>query len=164
VSDRPDDVDAAFAEIVAGLEREGVGRTLPGLDDAPDTTELPVASDPPEVQDKPSPPPSPPRPPEPPQAWRGHGTDWDWSWSTDEEHYVPPDPPPLPRLRPLTILSLVMIVLGVVLLIIPTLIGLDARIATPIALVAITCGGGMLFLRVRQSPKDPDTRDDGAQL
>jgi hypothetical protein len=161
VSDRPDDVDAAFAEIVAGLEREGVGRTLPDLDDAPDTTELPVASDPPEVQDKPSPP---PRPPEPPQAWRGHGTDWDWSWSTDEEHYVPPDPPPLPRLRPLTILSLVMIVLGVVLLIIPTLIGLDARIATPIALVAITCGGGMLLLRARQSPKDPNTRDDGAQL
>jgi hypothetical protein len=182
VSDRPDDVDAAFAEIVADLQREGVGRTLPDLDDPPDTTELPVMGDPTAARDKPPPnvPPTPPpvrptslspghtvdtpRNPEPPQPWRGHNTDWDWSWGTDEEHYVPPEPPPLPRLRPLTIASLVLIVLGVVLLIIPSLIGLDARIATPIALLAVTFGGGMLLLRARQTPKDPTTRDDGAQI
>lgn len=164
MSDRPDDVDAAFAEIVADLEREGVGRNLPDLDDSPDTAELPVADDTSPLRDKPAPPPpaAPPHPPEPSQAWRGHGTDWDWSWSTDEEHYVPPDPPPLPKLRPLTILSLVLIVLGVVLLIIPTLIGLSATIATPIALLAVTCGGGMLLVRARRTPKDPN--DDGAQI
>jgi hypothetical protein len=151
VSDRPDDVDAAFAEIVADLEREGIGRTLPDLNDPPDEPGTPAA-------------PSPARPAEPPQAWRGHDGDWDWSWSTEEEHYVPPEPPPLPRLRPLTIVALVLIVLGVVLLIIPTLIGLDARIATPIALLSITSGGGMLLLRARQSPRDPEARDDGAQI
>jgi hypothetical protein len=151
VSDRPDDVDAAFAEIVADLEREGVGRTIPDVDDPPD-----VPEEPPEPA-KPAAP--------PPQSWRGnHGAEWDWSWGTDDEHYVPPDPPPLPRLRPLTIVALALVVVGVVLLIIPTLIGLDARIATPIALLTITCGGGMLLVRVRQSPKDPDTRDDGAQI
>ena len=46
MSDRPDDVDAAFAEIVADLEREGVGRTIPDLDDLTDTSELPTAIDP----------------------------------------------------------------------------------------------------------------------
>ncbi|MDQ3786893.1 MAG: hypothetical protein M3422_06580 [Actinomycetota bacterium] len=153
MSDRPDDVDAAFAEIVADLEREGVGRTLPDLNDPRDEPDPPTA-----------PTPAQPRPAEPPQAWRGHDTDWDWSWGTDEEHYVPPEPPPLPKLRPLTIVALVLIVLGVVLLIIPSLIGLDARIATPIALLSITCGGAMLLLRARQTPKNPDARDDGAQI
>jgi hypothetical protein len=242
VSDRPDDVDAAFAEIVADLEREGVGRTLPDLDDLTDTSELPVADDPDSTppggnpapgglspgrglspEDLPrglSPndlPPSSrppgerssggrfsgrfggrsgggsggrtaggpgngrsrdrssgragngdpadrPRSPEPPTSWRGHDAEWDWSWHTDEEHYVPPEPPPLPKLRPLTITALVLVILGVILLIVPTLIGLDARIATPIALLAVTCGGGMLLLRARQNPKDPDARDDGAQI
>jgi len=151
VSDRPDDVDAAFAEIVADLEREGVGRTMPDLNEAPDEPET-------------TPAPTPVRPAEPPQAWRGHEADWDWSWGTDEEHYVPPEPPPLPKLRPLTIVALVLVVIGVVLLVIPSLIGLDSRIATPIALLSIICGGGMLLLRVRQTPKDPGTRDDGAQI
>lgn len=189
VSDRPDDVDAAFAEIVADLEREGVGRTIPDMDDLQD--DPPERTQPLDAPDKPatspdgpesssgivgSPPGSPgwslpptstdrPRPAEPPKAWRGHDADWDWSWGTDEDHYVPPEPPPLPRLRPLTIVALALIVVGVVLLIIPTLVGLDARIATPIALLSILCGGGMLLLRVRQSPKNnPDGRDDGAQI
>ena len=153
MSDRPDDVDAAFAEIVADLEREGVGRTMPDLNDPPDEPDPPTA-----------PTPTPTRAAEPPQAWRGHEGDWDWSWGTDEEHYVPPEPPPLPKLRPLTVVALVLIVIGVVLLIVPTLIGLDARIATPIALLSVTCGGGMLLLRARQNPKDPGARDDGAQI
>ena len=152
MSDRPDDVDAAFAEIVADLEREGVGRTIPDLDDPDDKPDMPP-TEPVRAQQPAEP---------PPVGWRGHEGEWDWSWGTDEEHYVPPEPPPLPRLRPLTIVALVLIVLGVVLLIIPAIVGLDARIATPIALVAITFGGGMLLLRVRQGPK-PD-RDDGAQI
>lgn len=280
MSDRPDDVDAAFAEIVADLQREGVGRTIPDLDDLTDTSELPVADDPDSTppggfasglapgdlphrslsQDPDGPshtdrsdrtdrtdrpersnrsersdrsgrtdrsgrigrfgrrdrgnrsgqgddsgrgngstrgdrstrdgrsgrgdrsgradgsgrggwtdagdrvdPGDRPRS-EQPLAWRGHDGEWDWSWGTDDEHYVPPEPPPLPRLRPMTIVSLVLIALGVVLLIIPTLIGLDARIATPIALLSIMSGGGMLLLRARQTPKDPDGRDDGAQI
>jgi hypothetical protein len=188
VSDRPDDVDAAFAEIVADLQREGVGRTIPDLDDLTDTSELPVTDDPdstppggfatggpglaqgraaPREPDSPPfrQPDSPPfRQPDPPASWRGHDAEWDWSWGTDEEHYVPPEPPPLPKLRPLTILALALIVVGVVLLIVPSLIGLATQIATPIALLSITCGGGLLLLRIRQTPKDPNARDDGAQI
>ena len=100
-----------------------------------------------------------------PATWRGPQTEWDWSWSTDEDHYVPPEPPPLPRLRPLTMVALGLILAALVLLVLPGVIGLDARIGTPIALAALLCGGGMLLLRIRQTPKNPDDgRDDGAQI
>ena len=153
MSDRPEDVDAAFAAIVADLEREGVGSKLPDLDDAAEET-APAPQPQPKPQGGP-----------PPTAWRGQEAGWDWSWDTDDEHYIPPEPPPLPRLRPLTIVALVLILAAVVLLVLPGVIGLDARIGTPIALVALTCGGAMLLLRIRQTPKNQnDDRDDGAQI
>jgi hypothetical protein len=155
VSDRPEDVDAAFAAIVADLEREGVGGKLPDLEEdaEPDAEET-----------APAPRPQPQAGP-PPTAWRGQEAEWDWSWGTDDEHYIPPEPPPLPRLRPLTIVALVLILAALVLLVLPGVIGLDARIGTPIALVTLTCGGAMLLLRIRQTPKPPkDDRDDGAQI
>lgn len=154
--DRPEDVDAAFAEIVAGLEREGVGR-MPDPDEA----------EPGDVKDRASDeePPAPPRPAAPPPpAWRGSDAEWDWSWGTDEEHYVPPEPPPLPRLRPLTIVALVLIGVAVFLLVAPGLIGLAPRVGTPIALIAMTCGGTMLLLRIRRTPRHDGERDDGAQI
>ncbi|MGH3760680.1 hypothetical protein [Actinophytocola sp.] len=155
MSDRPEDVDAAFAAIVADLEREGVGAQLPELDEP--------AGDLATEETEPATPPA--AAPPTPAAWRGHEGDWDWSWSADDEHYVPPEPPPLPRLRPLTVVALILILAAVVLLVLPGVIGLDARVGTPIALLALTCGGGMLLLRIRQNPKEPDDgRDDGAQI
>ncbi|MPZ86384.1 MAG: hypothetical protein GEV28_40845 [Actinophytocola sp.] len=168
MADRPEDVDAAFAAIVADLEREGVGSRLPDLDDPaedqPANPPVPPSATSQATADDPGAEPAPGRRP---ASWRGHDGEWDWTWGTDDEHYVPPEPPPLPRLRPLTIAALVLIVVSVVLLIVPGVVGLDARIGTPIALVALTFGGAMLLLRVRHSPKnqDPDTdRDDGAQI
>lgn len=157
MSDRPEDVDAAFAQIVADLEREGVGSTLPDLSKPADG----IAAEPEPDPDEPAA--SQPSGSAPAATWRGHDGEYDWSWGTDDEHYVPPEPPPLPRLRPLTIIALVLLVLGIGLLAAPGLIGLDPRIGTPIALLALTCGGGMLLLRVRKnSPRDPD--DNGAQV
>lgn len=156
--DRPEDVDAAFAEIVAGLEREGVGR-LPDPDEAESTGGTDLAE-----QDDEEPTAESPRPAQPPpQAWRGSDTEWDWTWGTDEEHYVPPEPPPLPRLRPMTIVALVLIAAAVLLLFAPGLIGLAPHVGTPIALIALTCGGVLLLLRVRKTPRQDD-RDDGAQI
>src|SRR6476469_6948757 len=103
VSDRPDDVDAAFAEIVADLRRAGVGTTTPDLDDLTDTSELPIADDPDGTPPAGTPSPTMDRPrtvQDQPTSWRGHNAEWDWSWGTDEDHYVPPEPPPLPRLPP----------------------------------------------------------------
>jgi len=168
VSDRPEDVDAAFAAIVADLEREGVGRRTPDLDEdlREDLADEPAGeSSGPEATATARADSVEPAPMRPPQGtWRSHDGEWDWSWGTDEEHYVPPEPPPLPKLRPLTIVALALIVAAVALLVLPGVIGLDARIGTPIALVALTCGGAMLLLRVRQSPRDPEDRDDGAQI
>jgi hypothetical protein len=167
VPDRPEDVDAAFAAIAADLEREGVGSDLPDLDDATENrrgtadTAADTAAD---TVGKPDAAPMPQAGP-PPAAWRGSQGEWDWSWSTDDDHYVPPEPPPLPRLRPLTMVALGLVLAGLVLLVLPGVIGLDPRIGTPIALAALLCGGGLLLLRIRQAPKDPGGgRDDGAQL
>jgi hypothetical protein len=152
VSERPEDVDAAFAAIVADLEREGLGADVVADTEPTEefTTELTAVDD----RDPPAGPAAAGEPTAPIAAWRGHEAEWDWSWSTDEEHYVPPEPPPLPRLRPLTVLALVLVVAGVLLLVAPDLIGLDRHIATPISLLALVCGFGLLFLRIRRNPAD----------
>lgn len=152
MSDRPEDVDAAFAAIVADLEREGLGANVEA-DAEPPTEELPQSP----------PAPAPQAAVEPAATWRGNDTDWDWSWGTDDEHYIPPEPPPLPRLRPMTIVALILVVAGVVLLLSPGLIGLDPRIATPISLLSLVCGFGLLFLRIRRTPADSGD-DNGAQV
>jgi hypothetical protein len=164
MTDRPEDVDAAFAEIVADLEREGVGR---GVGKQPD--DQPEESGPPDAQGRPDSQGRPdargrPAPADPESTWRGHGTEWDWSWGTDDEHYVPPEPPPLPRLRPITITALVLLVAGMVLLIGPGIFGLDTRFATPIGLIALASGGCLLLLRIRRAPPPDLDRDDGAQV
>lgn len=96
---RPDDedIDARFAEIVAGL----------GLSAEPDEPDAAPDADPEddldehESEDQPppaaGPAPSPPAGP-PPAAPAGQpGTGWrEWSGPEEDEHFIPPDPPPLP--------------------------------------------------------------------
>ena len=152
MSDRPEDVDAAFAAIVADLEREGLGADVES-DPGPPTEELP----------QPPVPQAGGTPAEPAASWRSHDTEWDWSWGSEDDHYIPPEPPPLPRLRPMTIVALILVITGVVLLLSPSLIGLDPRIGTPISLLALVCGFGLLFLRIRRTPSDAGD-DNGAQV
>jgi hypothetical protein len=149
-------VDAAFAAIVADLEAEGLGADIQA--DTERTEAIPTVEEP----DQPAPAAT-GEPTAPITAWRGHETDWDWSWSADDEHYVPPEPPPLPRLRPMTIVALILVVCGVLLLLGPAVLGLDPRIATPISLLALVCGFGLLFLRIRRTPTDSGD-DNGAQV
>lgn len=170
-ADGPEDVDAAFAQIVAGLEREGVGSTVPA-DLSADASALPemselseLSEDKKDKKDRPI-----PEGPELPEVaapatagWRGHETEMDWAWSSDDDHYVPPEPPPLPRPSALTILALVLMLIALFLLVAPGLIGLATRVATPIALISAAVGIGLVVLRIRQNnPSDPD--DNGAQV
>ena len=154
--DGPEDVDAAFAEIVAGLEREGLGSFL--------TEEDPLTADT-------------GTPPTEPAAgaqqaattetsgWRAASQEWDWAAASDEEHYVPPEPPPFPKPRAGTVFGLLLIVIGLLLLIVPTIIGLGSRVGTPLGLVALAAGIGWLVLRIRHgNPPDHGDRDDGAQI
>jgi hypothetical protein len=165
-ADGPEDVDAAFAEIVAGLEREGVGSTVPA-DLSAEASALPESASELSEEKKERQIPEGPELPEvaaPATAgWRGHETEMDWAWSSDDDHYVPPEPPPLPRPSPLTILALVLMLIALFLLVAPGLIGLATRVATPIALISAAVGIGLVVLRIRQNnPSDPD--DNGAQV
>jgi hypothetical protein len=140
-SDGPEDVDAAFAEIVADLEREGIGSSVVE-DDVP-----PVAPA-----------------PEEPTGWRVPNVTWIDAVEAEEDgHFVPPEPPPLPRLRAGTLFGILLLAIGVLLLAGPQLIGLAPRVATPLSLVSLAAGIGWLVLRTRRGPPDSD-RDDGAQV
>lgn len=152
-TDGPENVDELFAEIVAGLERDGVGKDWLDLDEAspqgvhsslhddsdardqiPDDTAQELAEEP-ERRDR-----------------------------DDEDHYVPPEPPPFPVLRASTLAALGLFVLGIVLLVAPGLFGLQPRIGTPLSLVALCAGVGWLILRMRNTPPPDSGWDDGAQV
>jgi hypothetical protein len=144
-TDGPENVDELFAEIVAGLERDGVGKDWLDLDEVSpddpephDDTTGRIAADPvdePELRDR-----------------------------DDEDHYVPPEPPPFPVLRASTIAALGLFVLGIVLLVAPGIFGLESRIGTPLSLVALCAGVGWLILRMRNTPPPDSGWDDGAQV
>lgn len=150
----PDDVDAAFAEIIAGLEQEGVGRdagTLDGEDEDREATDRPPAGGTTQAS-----------------GWRTSDAEWDVAAlddvdTGDTEHYMPPEPPPLPRLRVGTIVALVLTAIGVFLLVAPGAIGLPMQVSAPLALVLLASGLGLLLLRLRSGPPDGGP-DGGAQL
>jgi hypothetical protein len=145
-SDGPEDVDAAFAEIVADLAREGLGSSVV---DAPDAVVEDVREEPSRSEST---------------GWRVPDITWDAAVEAEEEgHFVPPEPPPLPRLRAGTLFGILLLAVGVLLLAGPQLIGLAPRVATPLSLVSLAAGIGWLVLRTRRGPPDSD-RDDGAQV
>lgn len=139
--DGPEDVDAAFAEIVAELEREGVAVTWP---DEPAEQPKKAAAG---VDSAAEPEPAAPARP-----------------ADDEGHFVPPEPPPLPTLRPATIGAIALIIVGLLLLVSTTLFSLPVQYTTPFALLAVSAGIGWLVLRMRQGPPPDSGWDDGAQL
>ncbi|WP_414937372.1 hypothetical protein [Amycolatopsis sp. cmx-11-51] len=168
--DGPEDVDATFAEIVADLRAEGVG-LFPE-----DELEKPAgkAAEKAEKAEKPSE--KTPRPEtseaEPEPGWRGGGTSWDKTLfedaptgsSDDEGHFVPPEPPPLPRPRKGAFIVLLFFVLGLLLLIAPNLIGMGTRLGTPLGILALATAIALLLLRVRQGPPPGADPHNGAQV
>ncbi|MET9634324.1 hypothetical protein ABZX92_43410 [Lentzea sp. NPDC006480] len=153
-TDGPENVDELFAEIVAGLERDGVGKDWLDLDEASPESDL--GSDPRARADAADDIPS-----EPLDEPERRDQDRD---RTDEDHYVPPEPPPFPVLRASTIAALGLFVLGIVLLVAPGLFGLESRIGTPLSLVSLCAGVGWLILRMRNTPPPDSGWDDGAQV
>jgi hypothetical protein len=141
--DRPPDtdVDAAFAQIVAGWEREHGHTKWP--------------TDTPERAPEPAPEPV-TEPDEAPEA--------DDEPLEDEGHFVPPEPPPLPRPQPQTIGAIALFLLGIALLAIPSLIGFSAEVSLALGLLAISGGIVWLIARLRKGPPTDSGWDDGAQL
>jgi hypothetical protein len=90
-----------------------------------------------------------------------------------DEHFVPPDPPPLPRMGPPILVGLTLIALGLVLVTFPGWVGVPQVYGLPLGLVAIAAGLGWLVLRLWPDPDDvppplylddPDDPDGGAVL
>lgn len=147
--DGPEDIDAAFAEIVADLERDSTFARWPedvSADRAANTAgSVPDAA---EVE----------------QGERDSGPrDWAPQHDEEEEHFVPPEPPPLPTPRITTLLGIAVIAVGVLILLVPSLAGMASSLSMPLGLVLISAGIGWLLLRLRQGPPNSGD-DDGAQV
>jgi hypothetical protein len=106
------------------------------------------------------------------QAARAGATESPTESPTDE-HFVPPEPPPLPRMGPPILVGLVLIGLGLVLVTFPGWVGVPQVYGLPLGLVAIAAGLGWLVLRLWPDPDDvppplylddPDDPDGGAVL
>ena len=91
-----------------------------------------------------------------------------------DEHFVPPEPPPLPRMGPPILVGLTLIVVGLVLVTFPGWVGVPQVYGLPLGLVAIAAGLGWLVLRLWPDTSDgkppplylddPDDPDGGAVL
>jgi hypothetical protein len=84
--------------------------------------------------------------------------------AADDEHFVPPEPPPLPRLGPPAMVGLVLLGLGLVLVIAPDWVGVSPPYGLPLGLLGFAAGLGWLVLRLWPGPPDSakDDGDDGA--
>jgi hypothetical protein len=160
-TDRPDDVDAEFARLVADYDAppdppaEGIvrGRPWPASEDVDDLEETPE-----------------PTPSEDPEPSSGGGlavsdtdplnTEATWE---DEGHFVPPVPPPLPRLEPLVLLAWVGVLGSVVIAVLAALFEWEIPELVMIAMIVGFVGGiVVLIARLSREPPDPDHPDDGA--
>ncbi|GAA4546073.1 hypothetical protein [Pseudonocardia xishanensis] len=80
-----------------------------------------------------------------------------------DEHYVPPEPPPLPRLGAAAVVGLALVAIGIVLIAAPQWLGMSSLYGLPLGLVAIAGGLTWLLMRLWQpTPEDdPYSEDDG---
>lgn len=158
-SDGPEDVDAAFAEIVAALEHEGLGSEIEAQRQQDQPDEPAHDREPSTDQDTTG-------PQHFASSWRVPEQEWDADAASDTEHYEPPEPPPIPRPHSSTVLALVMLAISILLFVAPGLIGIASTTALPIATVSAVGAVGLLLLRLRKGPPPgaPGSDDDGAQV
>lgn len=161
-ADGPEDIDAAFAEIVADLEKDATFSQWPDEPDPPGADE----SERDQTGDGTGPARAAPAPE--PAADAEHGPrDWTPSADPDDEHYVPPEPPPLPTPKLATLVGVAVVAVGLLVLLVPGLAGMASTVTLPLGLVLISAGIGWLLLRLRQGPSDADDDgggDDGARI
>lgn len=144
-----------FEAIVAGWRREGAVPVWPADDRPP--------ADPPRTPPTAVPPV--PRPAAPALRPAPSPDAPDDDADDPDDHFVPPEPPPLPRLGPPAAVGFALLVLGLVLVTVPGVIGVPGVYGLPLGLVTLAAGLGWLVLRLWPGP--PEERgedDDGARL
>lgn len=147
-ADGPEDIDARFAEIIAGLERDEPMARWPDEEDPPTSDRTLAQTQPQQGQE----------PPEP-----AGPRDWAPSEEEDEGHFEPPEPPPLPIPKLSTLGGIAAIAVGILILLMPQLAGAFASATIPLGMVAITGGLAWLLFGLRKAGPGTD-EDDGAQL
>ncbi|OAA28278.1 hypothetical protein UG55_1006253 [Frankia sp. EI5c] len=97
-------------------------------------------------------------------GWTVFGADGATPAGDQDDHYIPPPAPPIPKLRPVTRWALGSIALGVAILVVPSLIGMAQARSRDVAGVLLILGGvGTLVARMGDRlPTDFDGPDDGA--
>ncbi|SHK86218.1 hypothetical protein SAMN05443637_113115 [Pseudonocardia thermophila] len=81
-------------------------------------------------------------------------------WDDDQEHYIPPEPPPLPRIGPPAIVGAVLLMLGLLLVITPSWLGMSEVYGLPLGLISLAAGLGWLVLRLWPDSVSAVDRDD----
>jgi hypothetical protein len=79
----------------------------------------------------------------------------------DEEHFVPPEPPPLPRLAAPTVGAMSLLAVSILLLGLGGQIGLANDLTLLLGVLGVLTGAWMLIMRLRER-RDDDEDDDGA--
>ncbi|MEV0715614.1 DUF308 domain-containing protein [Asanoa sp. NPDC050611] len=174
------DVEAAWAKIVEGWDKEPDTAPWPASENLPDATAdtLTAPADPTRSIEPPASParrPSAtdisgvnlgPRTDDGPSLLDGldtFGNDLPGE-PTDDEGYTPPPPPPLPRISKYAVAGLLGIVLGFVLFLFPTLIPIDSTIVVVLGFLAILAGFITLISRLRHGDDEDYDPDDGAKV
>jgi len=83
----------------------------------------------------------------------------------DDGHYVPPPPPPVPRVHPRTVAGVAAILLGLLLLFVPSVIAafqLSPGGVFLLGLVGVVGGAATVVLQMRDAPPTDSGPDDGA--
>ena len=79
------------------------------------------------------------------------------------DHFVPPEPPPLPRLGPPAAVGITLLVLGLTLVIAPGVVGVSNVYGLPLGLLALASGLGWLVLRLCRPHRTSATRTTTAR-
>ncbi len=87
---------------------------------------------------------------------------------SDDAHFVPPEPPPIPRPGRRTVVALLLIILGLALIVRPSLLSVAADLALVLGALLVGSGFGLLIYGLRQEPVDdpgdPEGWDNGARF
>jgi hypothetical protein len=161
VPDRPENVDEAFARLVAGFDApagtEGAAKPWPAAEDVgdDDTDDLGQVGEQPPAE---------PAEPVPPAA-RVSGIDpldTEATWE-DEGHFVPPIPPPIPRPAPIRLAAWLAVLVGPVVMTIVAALGWwIPDIVITVLVVGFVSGVVYLIATMGAGPRDPYGPDNGA--
>ena len=83
--------------------------------------------------------------------------------AADTEHFVPPEPPPMPRLKRRTVGAIAMIVMGLVLVMFPALLPASFELIAVLGALLILLGGALLPTGIRRHRNDVGW-DDGSRV